>query len=42
MPVRWCIACGVKMVAEYDKDFDVLIWRCPDCGKTHIEGASDD
>jgi hypothetical protein len=34
-----CIECCTAMKAEYDKDFDCLIWVCPCCGRQDIEGG---
>jgi len=34
----YCQFCGVKMKVEFDRDYDIYIWYCPDCGATHTEG----
>jgi len=41
MSKRLCPECGVAMDPEWDRDFEVWIWSCPSCFRTHIEGSSE-
>jgi len=36
-----CPECNVEGEFEVDEYFEVIIWSCPSCGRTHIEGVDD-
>lgn len=37
----YCPDCCIRMKPEYDHDFEVMIWVCPECGRTHVEGEDE-